>query len=393
MIQIINKKDCCGCTACLSVCPKKCINMEADEEGYLYPKVDTSICIECHLCEKVCPILNPVKLGSFEPKAYAVQHKVLSIRENSASGGAFSALAGCILEHGGVVYGGAFNSDFHVLHIRVESLTGLAELRGSKYVQSDMGEIFSLVKKDLKNGRMVMFSGTPCQIEGLVNSLGGLYPSNNLFLVDLVCHGIPSPLFWNKFVAHLSKKYGTLKFVSFRNKYFGYAGSTMAMKFEGGKMKYLDRDIQFYKKLFFDDINTRPSCFHCKFKTVKRISDFTIFDCWHVNEVSKKMDDDLGTTWVIVQSTKGSHFFETIKPSVNWTEASIETAINLDGQLAVNCTMPNPRREQFFKDMHKYEFDKLLEMYYPMTMKKRLINIVKPVFAKFGLIKLLKRLH
>jgi coenzyme F420-reducing hydrogenase beta subunit len=255
-----------------------------------------------------------------------------------------------------------------------------------------MKDNFRLVKQDLKDGRKVLFSGTPCQIAGLVSFLRELYTTNNLLLVDLVCHGIPSPLLWSKFISNLSQKYGKLEYASFRNKHFGYAGSTMAMRFADGKMRYTERDIQFYKKLFFDDINTRPSCFKCHFKTVKRVSDFTIFDCWHVNEIDKSLDDDKGTTWVLVQSTKGLDYFEQVRKQINVVEAPVSKAIQLDGMLATHCTTPNPRRHEFFKDIQIHEFEELLNKYFPMTIKKRIVNIVKPILGKIGMIKILKRL-
>lgn len=391
MIKISNKRDCCGCTACASACPKKCITMTADNEGYFYPVVDDMVCVECGLCEKVCPTLNKAEFDSFGPLAYAVQHKDETVRRQSSSGGAFSAFADAIIEAGGVVYGSAFDGDFGVCHTRVDNKADLAKFRGSKYVQSDMCDCYQLVKNDLKHGVKVLFSGTPCQVAGLVNFLGGIYPSNNLFLVDLVCHGIPSPLLWKKFIAKLSDKHGKLVYVSFRDKHFGYAGSTMAMQFENGKVKYLDRDIQFFKKLFFDDINTRPSCFDCRFKTIKRVSDLTIYDCWHVNEFAASMDDDKGATWVLLQSEKGQALFEQIKPYVLSVEAPIEKAIELDGELAINCTTPNPRRDEFFIDAERMTFDALIEKYFPMTFKQRMVNILKPLLGATGLIKILKR--
>lgn len=392
MIVIQNKEDCCGCTACRSVCPKGCLDMVLDAEGYYYPQVDKDSCIDCHLCEKVCPIINEVPFDEYTPRAYAVQHSDDKIRKESASGGAFTAIAAKILEMGGCVYGGAFDENFQVSHIRVDKLSDLWKLRGSKYVQSDMKDNYNYVQHDLKDGKYVLFSGTPCQIAGLVRFLRGLYPTDKLFLVDLVCHGIPSPHLWNIFVGHLKKKYGNLLYASFRNKHFGYAGSTMAMKFEQGKMRYLDRDVQFYKKLFFDDINSRPSCFKCHFKTVKRISDFTVFDCWHVNKVSSAMDDDKGATWVIVQSSKGEKLFDTVKPIIKSIEASVEQAIELDGKLAISCPEPSPRRAEFFEDAQKLDFEDLLKKYFPMTWKKRIINIVKPLLWKTGIIKMFKRL-
>lgn len=391
MIEIKEKSECTGCTACKSVCPKHCISMEFDNEGYKYPIVDKTKCTDCRLCERICPCKQKQVFDDFKTLAYAVQNKHAQQRRESASGGAFSVMAERIINQGGVVYGGAYNDNFMVFHQRVDSLAELSKLRCSKYVQSEMGDTYTLVRSDLKAGKTVLFSGTPCQIAGLKQSLHGIDYADKLLLVDLVCHGIPSPLFWSIFVGKLSQKYGKLTFCSFRDKHFGYAGSTMAMCFEDGKTRYLNRDIQFYKKLFFDDINTRPSCFKCHFKTVKRVSDFTIFDCWHANKIDRSMDDDRGTTWVLVQSEKGKNFFENIKPQLRYVSAPVETAIQLDGMLATHCTTPNPKREEFFQDWNTMELEDLIDKYFPWTMKKQITDIVKPILGKLGLIRFVKR--
>lgn len=390
MIEIVDKSQCSGCTACVNICPQKCIIMQPDAEGYLYPSVDRKICVECGLCEKTCPINKPLNLRDYETKAFALQHKDIAIRESSASGGAFTAIASAVLKKGGVVFGGSYGKRFKVEHNYITTMEDLSLLRGSKYVQSDVQQAFQQVKLFLKKDRWVCFSGTPCQVNGLRSYLRMDY--EKLILVDLVCHGIPSPKLWTKFIDYVSEHNGSnLEYVSFRDKYYGYSGSTMALGYSDGKTYYNNRWVQFYKHTFFADLNTRPSCFKCHFKTVKRESDFTLYDCWHIGNYDKSMDNDRGVTMVLVHSEKAEQLIEEIKSTVKWCEANVEETINTDGRLAVECTKPNPHREQFFKDCEKMEMKELIKKYFPLTMKKRIVMIVKPLFSKIGLIKLLKR--
>lgn len=200
MIGINEKKNCCGCTACAEICPKNCIRMKPDEEGFLYPSVDESQCIKCNACDAVCPIQNPVVEKETTQKAYLVQHRDESVRLDSAAGGAFTAIATVVLQKGGVVFGAAYDENFHVRHSYVETVDELKKFRNSKYVQSELGDSFRLVKDFLQKGRWVCFSGTPCQIEGLSKFLRK--PYENLVLVDVVCHGIPSPLVWDKYLEY-----------------------------------------------------------------------------------------------------------------------------------------------------------------------------------------------
>lgn len=394
MIEIINKEQCTGCTACMNICPKHSITMQFDSEGYKYPVVNKKTCVGCGACDKVCPLQKKQEFDNFKTLAFAVQSKDECVRMESTSGGAFTILAEHIIHKGGIVYGGAYDSRFDVCHQRIDTTKGLAKLRGSKYVQSDMGWIYSKVREDLKAGREVMFSGTPCQIAGLKSFIGNAaYATNLLWTVDLVCHGIPSPLFWNKFLDFHRDKHGEIKYISFRDKHYGYAGSTMAMGFSDGSIRYMNRDIQFFKKLFFDDINTRPSCFKCHFKTIKRISDFTIYDCWHVNKINKTMDDDKGTTWILLQSERSKRLFMDIKSKLHYKEAPVDKAIGLDGFFATHCTTPNPQRDNFFRDMNAMNIEMLINKYFPLTFTRKMVNMLKPLFHQLGLIKIIKRLN
>ena len=194
MIKIKNKEKCSGCTACVSICPKNCIIMQPDDEGFLYPKVNRDCCIQCGACERVCPILTPIKETPFEQKAFLVQHKDETVRLDSSAGGAFTAIATAILNRGGVVFGAAYDENFQVYHTYVENIEDLKKFRNSKYVQSQIGNCFRKVREFLKQGQWVCFSGTPCQIEGLSKYIG--INNEKLLLVDVVCHGVPSPLVW-----------------------------------------------------------------------------------------------------------------------------------------------------------------------------------------------------
>lgn len=390
MITIKDKSNCSGCSACYAACPKHCITMRPDTEGYLYPSVDMDYCIDCGVCEKVCPISNPIAINNKETLAFAVQNKDEIIRKQSASGGAFSALATVVLNKGGVVFGGCFDKDFNVRHDSVSTLDELKKLRCSKYVQSDMGDTFAGIRTLLKEGRLVLFSGTPCQVYGLTSYLKRKY--DNLITLDLVCRGTPSPGLWKKYLAwNAAKEKSPITYVSFRDKHFGYAGSTMAVGFGNGKIRCQSRAIQFFKYTFFQDLNSRPSCFKCHFKTIQRNSDITLYDCWHVNAFDKSMDDDLGTTMVLLHSGKGQKLFEETKPFIRFCKADVNKAIGLDGIMAIKSTTPNSQREQFFNDANSLSFEQLIEKYFPLSLKKCVIQWLKPLLYKTGVLSHVKR--
>lgn len=365
--------------------------MEMDEEGYKYPIVNESACINCNLCEKVCPLLCKLPIASdFKRLAYAVQNREEDIRLSSSSGGAFFSLAKQVINDNGVVYGCRFDDDFNVIHSCASTLEELSKFKGSKYVQSNIEGCFQRIKEQLGQNILVLFSGTPCQVSGLKSYLKKDY--SNLVTIDLVCHGIPSPGLWKKFLAYLKAHYKSeITAISFRDKKYGYSGSSMSVAFANGKIKYNSRHIQFYKKLYFQDINSRPSCFNCQFKTVNRISDITIYDCWSMNQLDANFDDDKGTTWVIIQSEAGLKYFNGVRDELNVVDSDISTAISLDGKLAVTSTTPNPRRKQFFEDNVNASLEELINKYHPVTIKYILKNILKPILSKTNLLSFFKR--
>ena len=255
MINIIDKKKCCGCTACENACPQKCIKMIEDREGFLYPQVDTQRCIDCHLCEKVCPVLNPVNLPQGELKTYVVRDKRKDILKNSTSGGVFTSIMEYVLQQHGVVYGVIMDDDRVVKHIRIDDIDDpkLRMIPGSKYVKSEIRGIFRQVKTDLDASRPVCFSGTPCQVAGLKAFLRKDF--ENLITVDVVCRGNPSPLFWKRYVAYQEKRYGSrITEAKFRSKTYGYHSGSMRLTFANGKKYVGSVRVNLFLKAFFEDL-------------------------------------------------------------------------------------------------------------------------------------------
>lgn len=303
MIQVYNKSTCCGCSACIQICPKKCISFEEDCEGFRYPQVDTDTCIDCGLCEKVCPELAP--LSSQQPhKVYAAINQDEEIRLASSSGGIFTHLAEQIIAKGGVVFGARFNKEWEVVHDYTETLDGLTAFRGSKYLQSKIGATYQQAEKFLKAGRDVLFSGTPCQIAGLKLFLRREYP--NLLTVDFVCHGVPSPLAWRYYLNEQQKgSETTISTIHFRDKATGWKSYSLTL---GDNQKGCIYTNRFYKdaymQAFLANLTLRPSCYACPAKAGRSQSDITIGDFWGIEKIKPEIDDNKGVSLVMLNNNK-----------------------------------------------------------------------------------------
>ena len=386
MIEIAKKIDCCGCEACKSICPKKCITMKADTEGFGYPFVNKRECIDCHLCEKICPILNKMERNKVI-NAVAFQHSNKEIRLESASGGAFSAIAEYVLERNGVVYGAIFSKTWEIEHTRIESTKNLYKMRGSKYVQSKIGNTYCQCKKDLQENRIVCFSGTPCQIEGLLNYLGDKF--ENLITIDLVCHGVPSPKVWSIYLADVEKKENaTIAGYSFRSKKTGYHDFGTEILLSNGKSIYThDKGVEkdFMHLAFFNELCSRPSCHDCAFKTLERRSDFTLFDLWHMSDFNAKYEDDKGTSAVFIHSLKGYNIIRELAQKHTVVEIDYQKAMELDGNNIEFSMIPNKRREEFFLDLDNLSIDELKVKYFS---NRRVVNqsvVIKKMLKKIGI--------
>lgn len=358
--------------------------MKEDHEGFRYPEVDVVSCIDCGLCEKVCPIKQP-KQDDIAPKNYVVQQKDSHILRTSTSGGFFTAISKYAISKNGVVFGAAFDENMELRHQYSETLDGCAKFRGSKYVQSLIGNAYTEAKKFLQKGRLVVFSGTPCQIAGLYGFLKEKkYP--NLVMVDLVCHGTPSPLLLRKYLAyHASIAKSPVIDYRSRDKYYGYNFSTASIWFVDKSKKYhkgMEADMML--RLYFKDICSRPSCYHCHFKTLHRISDFTIFDCWDAPSISSKFSNK-GATNVFIHTENGANVFESLKKYFIWSKSDIQSVIKRDGVMIKNVVPMNPNRKQFFQDLNMLSIEQVNKKYLPDSPMKKVLAQLKPLCYKIGI--------
>lgn len=361
----LDKKECCGCTACLSACPKQCISMERDEEGFLYPVIEKEQCINCGLCERACPVENPVYEN--EPRAvYAAYVKDERQRMQSTSGGAFYALAEWIIRQGGIVYGAAFDDDFKLKHIGVESLSELQKLRGSKYLQSDLGNVFSEIKELLKKGRWVYFVGVGCQVAGLHSFLRKEYET--LVTSDLVCHGVPSQLMFDWHLDYLRRKEkGEITSYSFRDckgwggcETYKYVSQTRGKQ---GERKLHSYSLSPYLYSFMWAFNYRYSCYDCKFARIPRQGDITLADYWGVKKFFPKMDASKGVSLLLVNTEKGAKLWQEIQSSMEYRTSCVADAALENGNLIHTTKMPEIRkscydliRQRGYESVAKKEF-------------------------------------
>lgn len=364
--------------------------MKPDKEGFRYPVIDQEKCVDCGLCERVCPCINKKVEIPKKQMAYLVQNRDETIRSESTAGGAFSAIASNVIEKGGIVYGVSYDSKFRVGHTKTDRIEELGKFRNSKYVQSNTGVTFSEVKNYLDQGRMVCFSGTPCQIEGLKCFLQKDY--DELVTVDVVCHAVPSPLVWQKYLEMQFSKYGEdISNIMFRDKHYGYKYSTMTIKGSNGKKVYtygIDTDPML--RAFFSNICDRPSCYACMFKKRYRESDFTIWDCFPVGEFDKSFDDDKGTTRVLIHTEKGMSLFDEIKTNLHYVSTTPEKLT--DGVKEMFQSVDgNVKRKDFFKDANSLSGEELFNKYFPETVKVRLERTIRVFCYKTGIYNFAKK--
>lgn len=383
MLEIKDKSKCCGCTACENKCPQNAIKMIEDETGFKYPVVEEKKCIKCGLCEKVCPIVNNKKIEN-SPVAYACINKNDEVRKESSSGGIFSLIADWILEQKGIVFGAAFDEKFELCHIYVERKEELYKLRTSKYFQSYINDSYKKAKAFLNMGKLVLFTGTPCQIEGLKTYLNKEY--ENLYTQDIICHGVPSPKVWRKYKEFRKRKDGkTPKSINFRNKDKGW--NTFSLKFEYDNTEYSKtQNEDIFMKAFLNDLCLRASCYNCSFKKYNRLSDITLADFWGIQNIDRNMDDDKGTSLVIVNSDKGQQLFEKIKNNCIVKDVDLDKSIEYNPSF-IKSVKYNRNRDKFFEKIDDMEFDELVNKYmvkpsFTRRMTEKAKRVVKKIIKK-----------
>ena len=397
MIRIENKKDCCGCQACVNVCPKHCIQMKMDAEGFLYPKVDASSCIDCGLCEKICPNITPCQtrepLGTF-----AAINDNIDIRKASSSGGVFTLLAESVIKKQGVVFGARFDEKWQVVIDYTETIDGLAVFRGSKYVQASTGDSYKQCKELLNKGILVLYSGTPCQIAGLKHYLRKDY--ENLITVDFVCHGVPSPGIWDKYLyetlntAHravdgtssvsssLNAK-SLIKDIKFRDKTDGWDKYRFVLKFDKASaavetstvlssLKNINQPAKQnpYFKAFYHNLILRPSCSSCKAKGFSSGSDITIADFWGAHHYVPDYYDNIGTSLIMVSTIKG---LNTVNECVSHKCEFDYEVIKSFNYVIYKSVTPHKRRNVFFEKMeHAQSLTELIEETLAQTITEKI---------------------
>ena len=320
--------------------------MVEDAEGFKFPKVDVSTCTDCGLCEKVCPILHPESEKNVT-QVIGAKHKDGAIRKASSSGGAFSLFADMVISEGGVVVGCAMDKNLQAIHVICKTKDELTHLRSSKYVQSNMDGIFLQVRKLLQQRQKVLFSGTPCQVAGLRRFL--LKPYDNLFCIDILCHGVPSPKLFREYKETMEKRCGAkANFVSFRCKKKEWKRLYIDMLFDNGKEYFKSATFDPYMQLFLGNQSQRSSCFHCPFTTIKRQGDISLGDFWGIDRLHPSLDDDKGISMILVNSDKGEEMYEKIKEGMACFDCNIETAIAGNMVLVENIT-GEEKRDMFYQ--------------------------------------------
>ena len=365
MIRITERQNCCGCSACASACPKHCITMRPDSEGFLYPEVDMDSCIDCGLCEKVCNELHPFEKQ--EPlKVLAAINKDETVRLKSSSGGIFHILASRIIAEGGVVFGARFDEDWQVVIDYAEDMKGIEAFMGSKYVQARIGNAYKDAKRFLAEGRKVLFSGTPCQVAGLHQFL--LKPYDNLLTVDFVCHGTPSPKVWGMYLEEVAGAQKNVRRIEFRNKKNGWKNYSFHLEHDKGELLSSYKQNP-YMTAFLEDLILRPSCYGCKAKGGGSRSDITIADFWGIDSVFPDMNDDKGTGLVFINTPKGRDSIDLTK--ISCAETSYDTVKPLNPSCYQSPEV-HPKRELFFSRLGNEDLIRLICDCTKPSVRKRL---------------------
>ncbi len=380
MPHLASHNDCTGCTACVSSCPIKCIIMKTDKEGFLQPVVNSQYCVDCKICEKSCPVIHSMALNEYKTKAYAAYSLNTKLRECSSSGGIFSELAYAILDMGGVVYGAAYSEDFSVKHICIDSKNHISKLQGAKYVQSELGDCFSEILKKLQKKQIVLFSGTPCQVAGLKQFLNKPYES--LFCVDFICHSVPSPMAWMEYVKYRAKIDNNGKnpiWINLRSKHTGWSRFQYSniYKYSDDKKYVSINSKDLFMKLFVSNSISRLSCEHCHFKGYNRVSDITLGDFWGIWDVAPEMDDNKGTSAVLIHTDKGKKLMNRILKEIKILPVKLDQVSEKNPSILYSSILNNNRSE-VFDYIRADKMEKIVDLLHTnSTEKKSFINLIK----------------
>lgn len=370
--------DCCGCAKCESICPTNAITMQF-ADGHYYPVINQDLCIDCKKCANQCNFSFSDK--SLPLSAFAVKHNS-DVRMKSSSGGIFTALSDIILQNGGKIYGADFDNNMHLRHTAANNCEERNRMRGAKYIQSNMSGVYKQIKTDLKNNLQVLFIGTPCQVNAINDYIG---KNENLFTADLICHGIPSPELWEKYVSYIEKFFNKkVAYFSFRNKDIAWRKYSGRVTFSDGTTIANTSLLNAYTELFRYDLTLRKACENCPFASLSRTGDITLGDFWGIENVLPQIDDNKGVSAVLINTEKGAKLFDFIKNDLDYLEV-FEVSPEQIAARQPNLSHPSKasiKAETFKKDFNTLSFDKVLKKYTNVGVKRRIINFVKGVLKK-----------
>lgn len=376
MIEIINKLSCTGCGVCVSICPKKCIELIGDEEGFLYPSVNKNKCINCNLCKKVCH-LRGGKCHMEHPQIIYAYANENNIRLKSTSGGFFTAISDWVLRQNGIIYGAVFDNEFTVIHSRATSGFERDKQRYSKYVQSKMYSIIEEVKDDLINDINVLFSGTPCQVAGILSYLDKQkVPLDKLITCDFICHGVSSPVIWNDYLNYVRSKYNDqIVNVNFRSKDIGWHTPQLKIEMLGHTQALTEKQDAFYQ-LFYSNCILRPSCHDCLYANRKRVSDFTMADCWGIEKTRPELDDNMGLSLVFANSKKALSISKFLGLNI---ELSFE---NINQPHLSKPAALSKQRDKFWTDYKNKGGKYVIEKYGNIKLYRKILKRTKKMICK-----------
>ncbi len=377
MARILNNKtECCGCGACEKICPSSAIEMQPDTLGFLYPQVDSTVCVNCGLCDRICNFIHPELYKSKEePSFWAARHNELGEISKSRSGAVFAAISDYILDNEGIVYGAAYDSSLRVVHKRAGNRDERDTFRGSKYVQSDLRKVYSQIITDLKSGNNILFSGTGCQVAGIKSFVPIKY-QKNLYTVDVVCHGAPSPTLFHDYLDYCKKQFkkDVLKF-EFRDKTrVGWSGHEESILLKSGKKMYSN----IFTRLFYTNVFFRDSCYECPYASIYRTSDITLADYWGWEQLDPSFNsDNKGCSLVLVNTIKGQDLFFRLSGVLTTKKTTKEQS--LQRNLKNPTSSPTIRKEMIDYYIN-HSFDKLVKKYINVSMKNRVLNMLKRIY-------------
>lgn len=364
----LNKDNCCGCGVCEKICAHSAITMVADDFGFLYPKVSVDRCVDCGLCERICPFNTKGTTQYDSPKAYAVRHRDPEVVNQSRSGGFFTAITDSILQSGGIIYGAVVDEFVRVVHMRADSSAGRDRMRGSKYSQSQLCDVCNAVKRDLRNGKRVLFSGTPCQVEAITRFVGEKL-RENLVTVDIICHGVGSPEVWRRFVEHIERSAGRkIAQVDFRDKKkYGWNGlHKESFLFEKDSVR------KYYPYTYYNDFHVRESCRNCPYTSIPRHSDITLGDLWGFEKVVPEWGKgNNGISLVLINSTKGLELMKDSEESIE--SQPIDLSKVMQPHLQHPIEFDDSCRKKYSEEFRSMPFEVVLEKFH---------KVKRPAFSR-----------